>query len=94
MSSKYPITIDESVMNRKAHGTCERPVMENLRWGSDWKTADKICCFNRHYAEHSGYFLSTKVRLLFLKTSVILVGRKYTSNEIGNGLLSPLVHVF
>merc|ERR1711937_183505 len=60
MSSKYPITIDESVMNRKAHGTCERPVMENLRWGSDWKTADKICCFNRHYAEHSGYFLSTK----------------------------------
>lgn len=74
MSSKYPITIDESVMNRKAHGTCERPVMENLRWGSDWKIADKICCFNRHYAEHSGYFLSTKVRLLFLKTSVILVG--------------------
>merc|ERR1712131_419563 len=28
--------------------------------GDHWKTADKICCFNRHYAEHSGYFLSTK----------------------------------
>eukprot|EP00948_MAST-09A_sp_MAST-9A-sp1_P001195 g1195.t1 len=21
--------------------------------------ADRICCFNRHYAEHSGYFIST-----------------------------------
>jgi len=29
--------------------------MENLKFGVDYKTADKIGCFNRHYAEHSGY---------------------------------------
>ena len=32
--------------------------MDNLKWGCDFKTADNICCFNRHYAEHSGYFES------------------------------------
>merc|ERR1711976_331687 len=26
----------------------------------DRSTADSICNFNRHYAEHSGYFLSTQ----------------------------------
>ena len=34
------------------------PVQENLRWGCDRETADRICNFNRHYAEHSGYFSS------------------------------------
>ena len=37
-----------------------RPVQENLRWGCDRKKADEICNFNRHYAEHSGYFEKTK----------------------------------
>eukprot|EP00615_Pteridomonas_danica_P011181 CAMPEP_0114360720 /NCGR_PEP_ID=MMETSP0101-20121206/24073_1 /TAXON_ID=38822 ORGANISM="Pteridomonas danica, Strain PT" /NCGR_SAMPLE_ID=MMETSP0101 /ASSEMBLY_ACC=CAM_ASM_000211 /LENGTH=175 /DNA_ID=CAMNT_0001505093 /DNA_START=48 /DNA_END=575 /DNA_ORIENTATION=- len=50
---------DESLMSKKAHGTCEAPVQKNLRWNCDEKTADNICCFNRHYAEHSGYFKST-----------------------------------
>ena len=50
----------ESIMSKKAHGTCESAPMLNLRWGCSHKTADKICCFNRHYAEHSGYWLSTK----------------------------------
>jgi hypothetical protein len=36
-----------------------RPVQDNLRWGCDRKTADRICNFNRHYAEHSGYFEKT-----------------------------------
>ena len=27
--------------------------------GCDAATADRICCFNRHYAEHSGYAWST-----------------------------------
>ena len=39
----------------KAHGTTATPPQENLKWGCDPKTADNICCFNRHYAEHSGY---------------------------------------
>ena len=53
----YPIMCEESVMSPKAHGTCPAPVQDNLRWGCDFKTADNICCFNRHYAEHSGYWV-------------------------------------
>lgn len=52
----YPVLCDDELMNKKAHGTCPKPVMDNLRWGCDYKTADNICCYNRHYAEHSGYF--------------------------------------
>ena len=29
--------------------------MKNLRFGVDYKTADQVGCFNRKYAEHSGY---------------------------------------
>lgn len=47
---------DESIMRQKAHGTSEIPVQQNLRWNCDWNTADRICNFNRHYAEFSGYF--------------------------------------
>ena len=43
-------------MSKKAHGTSETPVQEDLRWDCDAKLADRICNFNRHYAEHSGYF--------------------------------------
>jgi len=46
----------ESLMSKKAHGTCEKPVQDNLRWSVDQAVADRICCFNRHYAEHSGYY--------------------------------------
>ena len=34
----------ESVMAPKAHGTCATPVMDGLRWGCDFDTADRICC--------------------------------------------------
>ena len=47
---------DESLMSPKDHGTCAHGVQENLRYGCDRSLADRICCFNRHYAEHSGYF--------------------------------------
>ncbi len=33
--------------------------MKQLRWKCDYNTADRICCFNRHYAEHSGYWQLT-----------------------------------
>ena len=49
-TTTYPIYGEESIMRPKAHGTSEKPVQENLRWGCDWKTADRICNFNRHYA--------------------------------------------
>lgn len=56
---EYPVIGDESLMAPKAHGTSEAPVQENLRYGCDYKLADRICNFNRHYAEHAGYFLET-----------------------------------
>jgi hypothetical protein len=46
----------ESIMKGKAHGTSNTPVQSILRWGCDSKLADRICNFNRHYAEHAGYF--------------------------------------
>jgi len=49
----------EDIMSPKAHGTSAVPVQDNLRWGCDPKLADRICNFNRHYAEHSGYFEGT-----------------------------------
>jgi len=60
-NNKYPapaVMGDESIMSKKAHGTSAVPVQENLRWKVDQDTADRICNFNRHYAEHSGYFQS------------------------------------
>lgn len=50
---------DESVMAPKAHGTSETPVQQNLRYGCDPKLADRICNFNRHFAERSGYWETT-----------------------------------
>jgi len=49
---------DESIMSEKAHGTSDIPVQQDLRWNCDKKVADNICNFNRHYAEHSGYWSS------------------------------------
>jgi hypothetical protein len=59
MPDELPVVGSESLMAAKAHGTSATPVQDELRWGCDWKTADRICNFNRHYAEHAGYFRST-----------------------------------
>jgi peptide methionine sulfoxide reductase MsrB len=48
-----------SIMSRKAHGTSKTPVQKNLRWNCDYETADRICNFNRHGAERSGYWRTT-----------------------------------
>jgi peptide methionine sulfoxide reductase MsrB len=58
-NQKLPVVADESVMSEKAHGTSDKPVMKNLRWNCDYSTADRICNFNRHYAEYSGYWQTT-----------------------------------
>lgn len=47
---------DEETMAPKAHGSTAAPVQKNLKWNVDRKTADRICCFNRHAAEYRGYF--------------------------------------
>jgi peptide methionine sulfoxide reductase MsrB len=50
---------DESIMEEKAYGTCEHPVQANLRYGCPQDKANQICCHNRHYAEHSGFWRTT-----------------------------------
>jgi hypothetical protein len=50
---------NETLMSPKEHGTSHTPVQNPLRWGCDPKVADRICNFNRHYAEYSGYFQTT-----------------------------------
>jgi len=46
-------------MSPKAHGTSSTPVQKDLRWNCDYDTADRICNFNRHYAEYAGYWTTT-----------------------------------
>jgi len=62
-----PILAEESVMSEKAHGTSEKPVQKKLRWNCDNETADRICNFNRHYAEYAGYWQTTEF-LNYIKT--------------------------
>eukprot|EP00545_Synedropsis_sp_CCMP1620_P007672 CAMPEP_0119015428 /NCGR_PEP_ID=MMETSP1176-20130426/10995_1 /TAXON_ID=265551 /ORGANISM="Synedropsis recta cf, Strain CCMP1620" /LENGTH=219 /DNA_ID=CAMNT_0006968719 /DNA_START=156 /DNA_END=812 /DNA_ORIENTATION=+ len=47
---------DASIMSKKEHGTSHVAAQSNLRWGCDQEPADRICNFNRRYAEHAGYF--------------------------------------
>jgi peptide methionine sulfoxide reductase MsrB len=58
MSSQQtlPVKAGEEAMSEKAHGTSEKPVQKDLKWGCDFETADRICNYNRHYAEHGGYW--------------------------------------
>jgi hypothetical protein len=69
---RYPIYGPESLMKAKNHGTCETGVQSDLRWNCDSELADRICCHNRNYAEHSGYFAGPSLdfikQLVSLKT--------------------------
>ena len=49
----------EEMMSQKDHGTSSVPVQKDLRWNCDVETADRICNFNRHYAEYAGYWEAT-----------------------------------
>jgi len=49
----------EEIMSQKEHGTSAKPVQSDLLYGANNKLADKICNFNRHFAEMGGYFQST-----------------------------------
>ena len=43
-------------MSQKEHGTSAKRVQSGLRWSCDENLADRICSFNRHYAENAGYW--------------------------------------
>lgn len=53
--NEFPIMADEDIMSPKAHGTSEKPAQKDLLYGMDFETADRICNFNRRYAEYKGY---------------------------------------
>ena len=53
-----------SLMDPKAHGTCPYSVQQKLKYSCDVSKADSISCFNRHYAEFSGYAFSHQVTWL------------------------------
>jgi hypothetical protein len=50
---------EESIMSPKAHGTSAAPVQKDLLYGVSNTLADRICNFNRRFAEQAGYFEST-----------------------------------
>jgi hypothetical protein len=51
----------EDIMAQKAHGTSESPAQSNLQYGADVQLADRICNYNRRFAEPAGYFESTNL---------------------------------
>jgi hypothetical protein len=51
-----PLKGAEAIMSAKAHGTTEEAVQETLRFGASRKTANKICSFNRSFAEYATYY--------------------------------------
>lgn len=57
---EYPVYGSREIMKKKKHGTSDKPVMKNLKFGCDYELADKICNFNRHFAENAGYFKKTR----------------------------------
>lgn len=46
-----PVYGEERIMSQKMHGTCMNPPMPVLKFGVDHETVDKMCCFNRKFAE-------------------------------------------
>ena len=72
---------EEEIMSPKAHGTSATPVQQNLRWSCDVQTADRICNFNRHYAEYRGYF--DRETSFFAENNLKLVGASVA--PIGEG---------
>lgn len=64
LPEKLPVIGDESIMSKKANGSCDRPPQPFLRFGVDETKANRICCFNRKFAEESGYAFSSKVSWL------------------------------
>jgi len=84
---KLPIVGSEDIMAPKAHGTSDKPVMKELKWGCDYSTADRVCNFNRHYAESAGYWQTTE----YLKEVDRSEPTKYYDAVTGNHLFTAPV---
>lgn len=55
--SQFPILGSEDLMKPKQHGSSSSPVQSKLKWGCDVQLADRICNYNRRWAENAGYFM-------------------------------------
>jgi peptide methionine sulfoxide reductase MsrB len=53
-------------MRPKAHGTTDRPVQDDLRYGVSRSMADRIVSYNRHFAEPAGSFGDTNLEQVVL----------------------------
>lgn len=58
---------DEDLMVSKAHGTSETPVQNDLLYNVNPKLADRICSYNRHFAEQAGYYKTTSWEQVLLQ---------------------------
>lgn len=61
-NAQLPIVGPDKIMSNKAHGTCPKAVQGRLRWNLDTREADKICCYNRHFAENRHYWSRTSFK--------------------------------
>lgn len=45
----FPLRAEKgnTIMSFKAHGTTDKPVQSELKYGVDTETADRLCCFSR-----------------------------------------------
>ena len=60
---QYPIIGSNDIMERKkyGYGTSTVPLQQDLKWNCDRNEVDKICNYNRHYAEYSNSFSKNKL---------------------------------
>jgi len=76
-SGGLPVLGSDSIMKTKAHGTSDKAVQPALKWNCDVSLADRICNYNRHYAEHAGYWTQEttflkEVEPRFAKSATVL----------------------
>ena len=82
------------MMKKKSHGTSDAPVQNNLKYGCDVALADRICNFNRRFAEHAGVcvcacvcvFISQKTSE-YQKERVLVVKMNYCYVERSQSLI-------
>ena len=59
----------ESIMSPKAHGTTEKSVQGDLKFAVNNQLADRICSFNRRFAEPAGSYRGTTFEKEFLSAA-------------------------
>ena len=58
-------------MKKKLHGSSDSPVQSNLKYGCDVALADRICNYNRRFAEHAGALRNVHFDFLFCFLDIV-----------------------